>query len=307
VESFGARLKKERQQRKITLDEIAASTKIGTRFLRALEEEHFEQLPGGIFNKGFVRAYARHLGIDEEQAIADYLAAAGAGQLEKKPEEAAQPVVWAEEASSGTARVPWGIFAIALLIVAFGFAIWGFHSRESRQQDRATPSPAANRAVPASAASPHRPDLKQSKATESAAQVVPPSEQSVRPASGAPPAASPEPRTAASPASPAQTPVAAPGAFLVLVKAHGDSWLTITADGKEIMRALLAASKEKSVEARKEIVIKAGSVGALDFSFNGKRLPAQGGYDEVKTLTFDGNGLQPAVAKAQSAAEPSQQ
>jgi len=85
VESFGARLKKEREQRKITLDEIAASTKVGTRFLRALEEERFDQLPGGIFNKGFVRAYARHLGIDEEQAIADYVAAAGAGQPEKKP------------------------------------------------------------------------------------------------------------------------------------------------------------------------------------------------------------------------------
>ena len=43
--------------------------------LRALEEEKFDQLPGGIFNKGFVRAYARHVGLDEDQAIADYMAA----------------------------------------------------------------------------------------------------------------------------------------------------------------------------------------------------------------------------------------
>src|SRR6266478_10215104 len=56
VESFGARLKKEREQRGVTLDDIALSTKIGKRFLSALEEEHFEQLPGGIFSKGFVRA-----------------------------------------------------------------------------------------------------------------------------------------------------------------------------------------------------------------------------------------------------------
>ena len=61
--------------RGISLDEISAATKIGTRLLRALEEEQFDLLPGGIFNKGYVRAYARHLGIDEEQAVADYLKA----------------------------------------------------------------------------------------------------------------------------------------------------------------------------------------------------------------------------------------
>src|ERR1700720_541778 len=78
VESFGARLKREREQRKITLDDISLATKIGTRFLTALEEEHFDQLPGGIFNKGFVRAYARCLHMNEDQAIADYIAATGA-------------------------------------------------------------------------------------------------------------------------------------------------------------------------------------------------------------------------------------
>ena len=62
--------------RNISLDEIAATTKIGTRLLRALEDEQFDQLPGGIFNKGYVRAYAKYVGIDEEQAVADYLQAA---------------------------------------------------------------------------------------------------------------------------------------------------------------------------------------------------------------------------------------
>ncbi|MGB7586441.1 MAG: helix-turn-helix transcriptional regulator, partial [Terriglobales bacterium] len=75
--SFGVRLKQEREQRGITLEEISQSTKIGTRLLQALEQDHFDQLPGGIFNKGFIRAYARCLGLDEEQAIADYLAASG--------------------------------------------------------------------------------------------------------------------------------------------------------------------------------------------------------------------------------------
>ena len=73
--SFGEKLQREREMRSISLDEIAESTKISARMLRALEEEEFEKLPGGIFNKGFVRAYSRYLGLDEEQAVADYLAA----------------------------------------------------------------------------------------------------------------------------------------------------------------------------------------------------------------------------------------
>ena len=302
MESFGARLKKEREQRKITLDEIAASTKVGTRFLRALEEERFDQLPGGIFNKGFVRAYARHLGIDEEQAIADYVAAAGAGQPEKKPEEVQVPEVWAEEESTGASRIPWGKLAIGLLIVAFGFAVWGFRFRESRQQERPIAPAATNRTppIPAKAAVPSRPDVKSSKATAS--------EQPVSPTPGGQPAGSPAPSAPAAQTSQAQAPVATPGAFRVLIKARADSWVTITADGKELVPELLLASGEKSVEARKEIVIKAGNVGALDFSFNGKKLPVQGEDGEVKTLTFGADGLQAPPAKTlPPAAGPPQQ
>ena len=70
---FGDRLRREREMRGVTLDEIAESTKIARRSLEALEQENFDLLPGGIFNKGFVRAYARYLGIDEEQAVAEYI------------------------------------------------------------------------------------------------------------------------------------------------------------------------------------------------------------------------------------------
>jgi cytoskeleton protein RodZ len=82
--SFGERLQREREMRSISLDEIADSTKISTRFLRALETEDFKKLPGGIFNKGFVRAYAKYLGIDEEQAVTDFVAAENGAQ---KPEK----------------------------------------------------------------------------------------------------------------------------------------------------------------------------------------------------------------------------
>jgi cytoskeleton protein RodZ len=65
--SFGRELQLERQRRKITLEAIAEGTKVPTRHLRALEQEEFEQLPGGVFNKGIVRSYCKHLGLDEQE------------------------------------------------------------------------------------------------------------------------------------------------------------------------------------------------------------------------------------------------
>jgi hypothetical protein len=82
VGAFGEKLRKQREQRGIALDAISNTTKISTRMLRALEDEHFDQLPGGVFNKGFVRAYARQVGLDEEEAIADYLAALRESQIQ---------------------------------------------------------------------------------------------------------------------------------------------------------------------------------------------------------------------------------
>jgi cytoskeletal protein RodZ len=82
--SFGDKLRKQREQRGLELDAISNTTKISPRMLRALEDEHFDQLPGGVFNKGFVRAYARQVGLDEEEAIADYLAALRESQIQQQ-------------------------------------------------------------------------------------------------------------------------------------------------------------------------------------------------------------------------------
>jgi len=84
VGAFGEKLRKQREQRGIALDAISNTTKISTRLLRALEDEHFDQLPGGVFNKGFVRAYARQVGLDEEEAIADYLTALRESQIQQQ-------------------------------------------------------------------------------------------------------------------------------------------------------------------------------------------------------------------------------
>ena len=70
--NFGERLKRERELREVSLEEITTATRIGPHFLEALENEDWSKLPGGIFNRGFVRSIARYLGLDEEAFLAEY-------------------------------------------------------------------------------------------------------------------------------------------------------------------------------------------------------------------------------------------
>lgn len=291
MESFGAQLKREREQRKITLDDISLATKIGTRFLVAIEEDQFDQLPGGIFNKGFVRAYARHLGLDETRAIADFVAATGPTLPESQPQDAPELAAMAVRLPETASRkkdddggIPWGIFAMVLLVTAFGFAVWGFHSREKSVRPSAEVAPplaanpfpdAAQRAAPDPAAKPASPDTNGPTSLSSATGPVAPGPE------GATPAAAPAGSAANA------------GGFLVLIKARENAWVAITADGRQVVQDTLAPPAEKAVEARSQVVIRTGNAGALDISFNGKKLASPGRYHEVKTLTFDPNGLRP--------------
>jgi hypothetical protein len=203
------------------------------------------------------------------------------------------------------------MFAVALLIVALGFAAWGFYSRESEKGTPASAAPAAtppsqppsdSGAAPAEVAKASQPTVSSTAGGES----------SPTPAAN-PPASVPNQSSSQIPLS--QTPLSTPlsqdslspnprtGRFVVLIKAREDSWLSVSIDGEVTTQGLLTASTEKSVRAQKELTIKAGNIGALDLEFNGKKLPAQGGYGEVKTLTFDANGLRPPGSKPEEPAQ----
>lgn len=92
---FGDKFRKAREKKDISLDDVSNVTKIGSRMLRAIEEEHFDQLPGGVFNKGFIRAYAKHLGLNDEEAVTDYLACLRQAQIDAhevwEPEKPVKP------------------------------------------------------------------------------------------------------------------------------------------------------------------------------------------------------------------------
>jgi cytoskeleton protein RodZ len=310
VVSFGTQLKQEREKQGVTLEDISLTTKIGTRMLRALEEEHFDQLPGGIFNKGFIRAYARCLGMDEEQAIADYLAATGASPLAKNNDQVPILEPPSREENPAAAGLPWGTFAVVLLVVALGFAAWGFYSRESENAARDSAPPATNSTAisPPSVSPPAEQAPAEQKPVESvdssptASKPAEPATATKTPSEATPSQAlttPPPPSTASQP----QPAVPTNGTLLVVVRAREDSWLSISVDGEIVTRALLTAPAQKSVRAQNQVIIHAGNVGALDFEFNGKKLPSQGDYGEVKTLIFDAHGLQPPAPKTEAPAQ----
>jgi len=96
VGDFGDKFRKAREKKELSLDDVSNVTKISARMLRAIEEEHFEDLPGGVFNKGFIRAYSKHLGLDAEEAVTDYLATLRQAQIDSQE-------VW-EPPTGGDAR-----------------------------------------------------------------------------------------------------------------------------------------------------------------------------------------------------------
>ncbi len=253
-------------------------------------------MPGGIFNKGFVRAYSRFLGLDEDQTIADYLQASGdalpasnetAAREEGFRENAAHENVTREnkdkvsrlEASADAPprQVPWGVFAGALLVVALALSFWSHRRREhTRQAARPTPATVATQVSGQVSSS----DLPTTSS----------------PTNGSPagvPAPSVVPKTShdLAPASPA----AIPGEFTVVIQAREESWTTITADGKTISSDLLPADSEREIRGRKEIIVRTGNAGGVDFRFNGRKVDTGGDYGEVKTVTFGPHGILPSA------------
>jgi cytoskeleton protein RodZ len=286
--SFGERMRRERDKRGITLDSISQTTKISTHILEALEKEEFDKLPGGIFNKGFVRSYACFLGMNEEQVLREFIEVAG------DPEQPLPdpPAPRRPEIPQPKERRSWGgvatgvVCAIALLFGGWkaawmvrraAGATWS-RERSTRSQPAMTPaeSVAANNASSSSSQ-----ENEQSSSVPATDQPENVATATLQPAS----------QTTITPA-PELVPAAAPirtEKFVILVKAHKPAWVSITADGKPVLEGVL--KRKKKIHAYSQVVLKTTNAGALAVSQNGKPLPPLGDQDQQTTVTFTPDGV----------------
>ncbi len=300
--SFGERLQREREMRGITLEEIAEATKIGTRSLRALEEQDFQKLPGGIFNKGFVRAYSRYLGIDEEQAVADYVNAVNESVAERAAAEAsaepAKTTVIADEQPQPLPKIAWKPILLLLVAVAVVFGAWRYYAKHGMPKLGGTKAaPKSEVLQPPPPPTPSVPANLVAQSTAGGAQGAKPATQR-RSGLAAPAAAASGTEISGNNASAGRTSIGTTPAslseenpFSVKVHATAESWVSITADGRPVIEGVLAADTEKSVHAQRSVVVKTGNAGGVELFHNGKPVPALGELNQVKTVTLGPDGV----------------
>ena len=237
MRAIGAELKKEREARGISLADIAASTKIGRRYFEALEEDRLEDLQGSFFAKGTIRAYAKAIGLDDQEVMRRYAEAGYFGHRE-------EPTVL--KAVAGPSRVHSVVFAV-LAIIAVALLTIGISKLLKTK-----PAPAAPAVVetPLSAARP--------------VVMPPPADAATSPGQETP---APTGQAATAPASPA-----APTTGLVLdLELTHDTWIQVDADGRRVLDGLLPAGFRFRVTASAEILMNLGNAGGLSFLLNGKK------------------------------------
>jgi cytoskeleton protein RodZ len=242
-ESFGTWLRRQREVREIDLREIADSTKVGMSYLRAFEDDRFDVLPAPVFAKGFLRQYARYVGLDPEEVVNFYLAA-----REPQSDEEQQPVRREPEAASRKA-----LFLVLAATAALVALVWLLSAMSDRGQ-RATPSP-----TPDSGTLGQRevPPPEDAVAADGAQRHAPAQEAPASEAVAAPP--TPEPRQAEEPAPPLR----------VTLDFLSDCWVEASVDGTERLSELKVQGESLMLDAEELVELKVGDAAAVQVEVNG--------------------------------------
>ena len=242
--SFGEELRREREIRGISLKEIADATKISKRFLEAIERNDHKTLPAPVFTRGFVREYARYLGLNAEEMVNRYnYAAAGDDRIEKTPhlERLANiptPPAKKKGIPPPYARIDRNIYVTLLILILIAVAGW-FALRYRR--------------------------------TRSEAEAVAAPKPVVRRAAVTPPPPQPAPTTAAP----------APDVARLTIDVTHDSWVELEADGQNVIKDELRAGYKKTFEARQFRFHTIGNAAGVTLTLNDKQLPPLGSDGEV--------------------------
>ena len=265
MQRFGEYLRAKREDKGLSLEEIAASTRISVRQLQALETELFERLPGGVFNVSFTRQYARCVGLDEEEAVARLrqttstaitLPYAEATGQARDPMLAPGPLVRLAEMFTNFWRGHGSTFSS--LAVGFALIIGGLYAYQKWDSLSGTASADAVAGVEEAASS--------------------------RPAIVAIPAPHPESEVeiATSPNRPIE----------LQLKITDTVWIRALADGRRIFEKVFQPGETRPIAAKNEVELKVGNAAGVTLALNGQDLPPIGPRGEVRNVTVTPGGLQ---------------
>jgi cytoskeletal protein RodZ len=140
--SIGEKLRLARETRGIALRDISDQTRISMRYLAAIETDDYRHLPGGIFNRSFIRAYAKHIGYDEQQALEEYSAMMHE-RGESTAEGPAKPhrfLVYTDDGNQSRSTLMTILLAVIILAVlsACAWAAWYFYEHKVRHKVQAS-------------------------------------------------------------------------------------------------------------------------------------------------------------------------
>ncbi len=291
MESIGEFFRQVRETKGLTIDEVASKTRIRTDFVKALEDGNFAKLPDQVFARGFVRSYARSLGLDEDDAIHRFTQSAGA-YYDKQVERERLKVQQAEEDRKRQANRKAVAIAIGVAILTLVFLL----SREqssllvhrstsdapaSVSKRTAPPIPETQDAPPSPQAEtvPPAPKPKQSESPVAPAKVN--EGDSVGPATVPTPAASiARDLTVPVPSSPGsdgplggislEGSEATEGQLALDLEATELSWVVVQIDGGSPQEALLRPGEKARWKGQDQFVLTLGNAGGVKAELNGK-------------------------------------
>lgn len=269
--SFGENLRREREMRGVTLEEISAATKISIRFLKSIENEEFSRLPGGIFSRSFVRAYARYLGLDEDPLIEEYQQAARA-RTDIDLSHFTPPRANSRPERHSSWHGLWAV-AIAAGLLVLGLILW-------RHSHRPLQVPAAANVARSSAPATKTPAGPTGAATANTTQPT-----AKAPDHGGVLAATPS--VAAAPQLPPVT--STDGKLVLQIAATERSWVAIDVDGNSVMQGVMDPNTVKTFKADANFDVLTGNAQGVILTLNGQTMKPLGREGEVKQvhLTWD--------------------
>ena len=145
--TLGEKLRQAREERGISISEVAEQTRISSLYLKSIEEDNYKPLPGGIFNKGFIKSYAKYVGIDEQEALQDYARAVATSEqaIDDEPPRYRPEVLTDDRSTSSLA--PTIIFAVIILGLMTGGILFVVNYIQNQSTTTSSPTNSSGNAA----------------------------------------------------------------------------------------------------------------------------------------------------------------